>query len=51
MMAPLLAVCRRRTVRYLLAVDPQASRGNVMGTMDILENDKYLDALFGLLLQ
>ena len=51
MMTPVLAVCRRRTARYLLAVHPQASRSNMMGTMDVLENDKYLDAFFGLLLQ
>jgi hypothetical protein len=30
---------------------PQTIRGNVMAVMDVLENDKYLDALFGLLLQ
>jgi hypothetical protein len=26
-------------------------RGNVIGITDVLENDKYLNALFGLLLQ
>ena len=30
---------------------PQTTRGNVVEITDLLENDKYLNALFGLLLQ
>jgi hypothetical protein len=43
-----LAICRCCPARHLLAANAQAKRNKVMGTLDILEHDKYFNALFSL---
>jgi len=46
-----LAICRGCPARHLLAVHSQGTCSNVMGILDVLENDKDLNTLFGLPLQ